>query len=187
MDSSFLRSRSAVGLIAAALLTSLVLGVAFVAVHRIYDLRGTAAAPVAPLTDEQTRQQVIEPARLFVGAGGLRAANGTYTLMPCAAEDRPPYQGSVYLNFDVPSVTETPAFFRRIAAEMTARGWSEGLPPNHHPGGRTLGKDGVSAIYYRHPDVPGRGVLQIYGECRNLTDHSVDGSGFIDITGQLAG
>jgi hypothetical protein len=29
-------------------------------------------------------------------------------------------------------------------------------------------------------------VLQIHGECRNITDHRVDATGFVDITGQLA-
>ena len=46
-------------------------------------------------------------------------------------------------------------------------------------------KDGVTAIYYRHPDVPRRAVVQVYGECRNMTDHLSDRTGFLDITGQL--
>jgi len=35
--------------------------------------------------------------------------------------------------------------------------------------------------------VPRRGVLEIDGECRNVTDHQSDTTGFIDITGQLYG
>lgn len=181
-----LRSRSATALITAALLTSLVLGVAFVVTHRIYDLRGAAMRPVEPLTDAQSRQQVLEPARQFVAAG-LTSPSASYLLMSCTSDEEPPYQGTVYLNFDVPGMAETPAYFRRIAADMKARGWHEGLRPNRHPGGRTLAKDGVTAVYYRNPEVPGRGVLQIHGECRNMTDHSLDAAGFVDVTGQLGG
>lgn len=129
-----LRSRSATALVTAALLTSLVLGVAFVVTHRIYDLRGAAMRPVEPLTDAQSRQQVLEPARQFVAAG-LTSPSASYLLMSCTSDEEPPYQGTVYLNFDVPGMAETPAYFRRIAADMKARGWHEGLRPNRHPGG----------------------------------------------------
>ena len=179
-----LRSRAAIALIAAALLTSLSLGVGFVVTHRIYDLRGAAMRPVDPLTDAQSRQQVLEPARQFVAAG-LQSPSASYLLMSCTNDETPLYQGTVYLNFDVPSITETPAYFRRIAAAMVARGWHEGLAPNRHPGGRTLAKDGVTAVYYRSPDIQDRGVLEINGECRNMTDHSLDTVGFVDVTEQL--
>jgi len=187
MNGIDLRSRAVVWLIAATLLTSLVLGAAFVALHRIKDLRGEAVQPPgAALSDEQTKDQVVQAARQFVGAGRLRNTTGSYLLVSCRTEEQPPYQGSAYLNFDVPSITQTPAYFRRIAAALAARGWTEGLEPNDHPGGKVLVKDGVSATIYRNPDVPGRGVLEIYGECRNLGDHRQDATGFVDITGQIA-
>lgn len=186
MDSTHLRSKPAVLLIAAALLTSLTLGIAFVVAHRIYDLRGVAVeAPAVPLTDDEARGQVLEPARQFVEAGRLRASSASYLLMSCSGDDQPPYQGTVYLDFDVPTITETPALFRAIAAGMKNRGWDEGLPPTRHPGGRTLAKDGLTAIYYRHPDLPRRGVLKIYGECRTVTDHRFDSTGFVDVTAAL--
>ena len=186
MNNASFRSKPVILLTAAALLTSLTLGVAFVAAHRIYDLRGPAVeAPAVPLTDDEARQQVIESARQFVGAGRLKAPRATYLLMSCSSDDQPPYQGSVYLNFDVPTITETPAYFREIAGAMKARGWHEGLPPKRYPGGRTLAKDGLTAIYHRHPDVPQRGVLKIYGECRTVTDHRLDTTGFVDITDQI--
>ena len=46
-------------------------------------------------------------------------------------------------------------------------------------------KGGVIAVSYRQSDVPGRGVLQIDGECRNVTDHQLDTTGFVNITGDL--
>lgn len=186
MNSPNLRSGPAVLMIAAALLTSLTLGLAFVVVHRIYDLRGAAVeAPADPLTADEAGRQVLGPAREFVRAGRLEAPRATYLLMSCSGDDQPPYQGAVFLEFDVPSIAATPAYFREIAGAMKARGWHEGLPPARHPGGWTLARDGLAAVYHRHPDLPGRGVLKIYGECRTVTDHRLDTTGFVDVTAAL--
>lgn len=175
-------------LLAAALLTSLVLGCTFVALHRLKDLRGEAVQPPGPpLTDEQSMTQVVGAARQFVTAGRLRNAGGTYLLVPCGVDDGPPYQGSAYVDFDLPSITETPAYLRRISAALSSRGWTEGMAPNQHPGGKILVKGRVSATLYRNPDVPRRGVLEIYGECRNVTDHRLDATGFVDISDRIGG
>jgi hypothetical protein len=186
MNRDSLRSRPYPLLIAASLVMSLVLGATFITMHRIYDLRGPAVEAPVPLTDEQIQQQVLEPARQIVGAASLEAVTGTYLPMSCAPEDAPPYQGTAYLNFDLPTITQTPAFFRAMTRALTARGWTAGLPPSHHPGGRTMAKDGVTAVYYRDPDTAGRGVLRLYGECRSMTDHRRNSGGFVDITGLLS-
>jgi len=185
MNADRLRSRPFPQFIAASLLMSLVLGATFITMHRIYDLRGPAVEAPVPLTDEQTEQQVLEPARRIIGAAKLTAATGTYLPVSCAAEDAPPYQGTAYLTFDLPTITETPAYFREMTRALTAGGWTVGLPPSHHPGGRTLSKDGVTATFYRHPDIPRRGVLRLWGQCRNMTDHRLETIGFTDITGEL--
>ena len=181
-----LRSRPFRLLLAASLVMSAALALTFIVMHRIYDLRGPAVeAPQRPITDAQAKDQVVQSARQVIGAGKLKAASGTYILVSCAPDNEPPYQGSAFLDFDVPSSTETPAYFREIAQSLRARGWTEGVPPGHHPGGHTLVKDGVAAVYYRHPDLTRRGVLQIYGECRDTTDHQLETLGFTDITGEL--
>ncbi len=186
MNGIHLRSRAVLWLTAAALLTSLALGAVFITLHHVKDLRGEAVeSPDVPLSDEQTMAQVLGTARQFVSVGRLRNVAGTYLLQSCANTDEPPYQGSAYIDFDMPSITATPAYLREITAALRARGWSEGLSPNNHPGGKVMVKDGVSAMVYRHPDVDGRGVLQIYGECRNVTDHRVDNTGFVEITDRL--
>ena len=78
MTRTGIHSRPAVLLIAAALLLCLVLGSSFIVLHRLRDLRGAAVeAPADPLTDEQARQQVVEPARQFVEAGRLDKASAT--------------------------------------------------------------------------------------------------------------
>lgn len=178
-----LRSRPARLLIAAALLCSLALGVCFVVVHRVYDLRGIA--DVEPMSDDQSRRQVLDPARQFIDAGSLRVDTATYLLMSCSAEDGPPYRGRVYLTFEVPTIAETGAVFADLARAMSSRGWRVGTRPSHHPEGWTLAKNGVLAVYYRNPDVSDRAVLQIDGECRDFTDHHSDTAGFVDITGDL--
>lgn len=178
-----LRSGPARALLAVALLCSLTLGLAFVAVHRIYDLRGIAR--VTPMNDEQSRSQVVDPARQIVDAGALRVATGTYLLVSCSAEDGPPYRGKVYLTFEVPSVTRTRAVFADLAREMSAQGWRVGTKPAHHPEGWKLAKDGVIAVYFRDPDVPDQGVLQVDGECRNVNDHHLDSIGFVDVTSDV--
>ncbi|MCV7214070.1 hypothetical protein H7J51_02085 [Mycobacterium crocinum] len=181
-----LRSRPAVLLIAAALSVSLILGSSFLALHHFRDLRGAAVDPVAqPLTDEQSRAQVLGPAGEVVVAGKLMSVSASYLLMSCTNADEPPYQGAIYLNFDVPDVLATPKYFDAIATAMTARGWTEGLPPNRHPGGRTFTRDGVTVIYFRNDDRSNRATMQIYGECRNVTDHRTDTTGWVDVTAAL--
>lgn len=185
MDSTRLRSRPAVWTLTGTLAALLILGVLVVHTHRVYDR--PAAASVVPMTDEQSRRQVVEVARQFASAGKLKAPTAEYLLASCSSEDQPPYQGIVYMNFDVPRVAETAAYFDEIQQAMEAAGWREGEPPGRHPGGRTLAKDGLVAIYHRHRDLAGRGALQIFGECRNVTDHRFDAAGFVDVTGELLG
>jgi hypothetical protein len=185
MNSSRLRSRQAVSILAGTLVLLLSLGVLEVLTHRAFDR--PPAAPVDPMTDDQSRRQVIEVARQFAGAGRLGSPSANYLLASCSSEDEPPYQGVVYVNFDVPRVAETAAYFDEIENAMTAAGWRRGEPPGRHPGGRTLAKDGMVAIYHRHRDLQGRGVLQIYGECRNVNDHRLDNTGFVDVTDELTG
>lgn len=188
MESSQLRSRPARLLTLAALLLTLVLGGTFVTLHHLKDLRGEAVqSPGEPFSDEQSRSQVVGSARQFVTAAKLKDTNGTYILVTCSREGSgPPYQGTAYVTFDVPSITKTPAYFREIVRAMSRKGWTEGLPPNHHPGGKLLTKQGVSVFVFRSPDLTDRGVLQIYGQCRNMTDHTADPAGFIDISDLLS-
>ncbi len=183
MDST--RLRPFLLLITASLITTLVLGVLFVV--RRDDARPAVEAVASPLSDDQSRRQVLEPARQFVGAGKMRAVDASYLLSSCTSGEEPPYQGLIYLTFDVPAIAETRAYFGEIARRMEARGWREGLPPGRYPGGRRMVKDGLYAVYYRDPDLSGRGVLKLYGECRNVSDHRLDAAGFVDVTDEVRG
>jgi transcription termination factor NusB len=100
---------------AGTLLVSLILGATFIKLHRTEDLRGAAVErPAHPLTDAQAKDQVVDSARQFISAGRFTRATGSYILMACKEDEDPVYQGSLYLNFDLPTIRETPAYFREI-------------------------------------------------------------------------
>lgn len=188
MDVGALRSPPVRGLILAALAVPLALAPLVIAVQRGDDGGGVGVEAGRPPDDRRVAQEeVLAAARAFVVTGRLQNTTASYALMPCAAEAGPPYQGSAYVNFDVPGIAETPGFFAAMLDGMIARGWTGGVRPNDHPGGRTLGRDGLSAVYYRNPEVPGRGVLQIYGRCAVLTEADVteDPTAFVDVTARL--
>lgn len=136
-----------------------------------------------PLTDEATRAQVVEPARQIRAIGQLHGTSGGYAPISCSNEADPPYQGSVYMRFDLPS--NAFGYFENLAAGMVARGWTEGPPPNRDMPGRMLSKDGVTAIFNRNSDHLEMGTARIYGQCRNVNDHRRDTAAWVDITDQL--
>jgi hypothetical protein len=102
--------------------------------------------------------------------------------MSCKNQTDPPYQGAIYLTFDLPKSLE---YFDQIAAKMVPHGWQKGLPPNQYLFGTTLYKDGVTAILYRDPERRTSGIMKVYGECRNVANHRNDTTGWTDITDQL--
>jgi len=138
--------------------------------------------PVNPLSDQQTRDQVIEPAKQIAQYAQLHDPGGRFDYSSCNYQGDPPYRGVVSMSFSLPSgQTDGPqstadpnTFLQRIAASMVAHGWNDGPPPDWHSYGRVLNKDGVVAVMTQDP-VSGRGKLQLYGECRNMTNHRLDG------------
>ena len=174
-------------LTAAALGMSLVLGTAFLLIQHFRPAVGSLDHPAHPMTDSQTMAQVLEPAKQIVGIAQLRAATAGYMLMSCRNLRDPPYQGAVYLDFQMSTTTkgEAPVYLQKIADTLVADGWTEGLPPNQHPFGHTVLKNGVTAIFYQNPDQPSFGTMQLYGECRNSNDHARDSTAWTDVTNQL--
>jgi hypothetical protein len=173
-------------LLAGALLSELFLGGAFLAVDRLHSsAAGSLGHPSRTATDDQTKTEVVEQARLIVAIAALQNATAGYLFMSCKDRDDPPYQGAVYMNFALPADAGTDEYFRTIAAAMVAQGWTERLPANQYLFGKTMSKDGVTAILYQDSDSPKRGVARIYGQCRDMNDHRGDSNAWIDITGQL--
>lgn len=181
-----LRSRPSILLLVTTFVLTLSLGSAFIALHRFRDMRGAAFDPPAiPMSDEQSKQQVIEASREVIATGHLKNPRGSYLLMSCASGDAPPYQGAIRLNFDIPGLKDTPKYFGDIARALSARGWTDPNPAGLERGRPKFTKDGVTVIYSVDPGAHGRATMQIYGECRNTTDHRADSAGWGDITSQL--
>ena len=171
---------------AAALTWTLVLGATFLAVGRLHSSPADSVEhPSRTATDDQTKTEVVDQARFIIAIAGLQSPTAGYLLMSCKDRDDPPYQGAVYMNFELPADARVDEYFRSIAAAMVSRGWRAGLPPNQHLLGKTLSKNGVTAMLYPDSDSPKHGVARIYGQCRDLNNHRGDPTGWIDISGQL--
>jgi hypothetical protein len=183
MSGEWFRSPWVRPLVAAALIVSLMLDGAFLSVGRLHSSPADFLDhPANPMTDDQSENQVVEPAKQIVTMARLQKPTAGYLLMSCKNRDDPPYQGAIYMNFSLPAEAREDNYFRNIAATMTAHSWREGLPPNQHLYGITLHKDGVTAIIYRNGDDANMGIMRLYGECRNMNDHRNDTTGWIDIT-----
>jgi hypothetical protein len=168
-------------LIACAFVVSVLLALSFVLIQT--SRSGPEPAVGRPLSDDQAKAQVVEPARQIGAIGHLQRASGGYTLISCTNEADPPYQGMVFLRFDLPS--DASGYFKNLAATMIAHGWTEGPAPNREMPGKMLSKDGVTAIFNRNSDYLQMGTARIYGECRNVNDHRKDTAAWLDITDQL--
>lgn len=183
---AWLRTRAARSALAAALALCLLLGTALALTDRLHSTTAQAfERPADPASDEQTKAQVVESAKQIVTIAGLPTTTAGYLFMSCKDQDGPPYQGAVYLTFAVPSAALTDAYFGEIAARLVTHGWAEGLPPDQRVFGKTLSKDGVTAVISRQLDEPKMGELRIYGQCRNLNNHRDDATAWIDITDQF--
>lgn len=173
-------------LIGAALAVPLVLGGAFVAVDRLHSTPSDVVDhPANPVTDEQSRDQVVGPARQIVTVTGLQTGSAGYLLMSCKNRDDPPYQGAVYLTFRLPAGERADTYFETLASALRSHGWAEGPAPNNHAFAKAFSHDGVTVTIYRDGDDPGVGVVRLYGQCRNMSDHRHDPTGWVDITGEI--
>jgi hypothetical protein len=184
-EAEWARRPAARALHAGALALSLVLGVAvLLAQHRDHPA-DVIEHPAHPITDDQAMAQVVDAGKQIIGVGGLDQPRGGYALLSCKNEDDPPYQGTVYLNFTLPSDERIGAYLETLAARLGSYGWRTGLPPNQYMFGITLTKNGVTAVIHRHSEYPNLGILQVYGQCRDMNDHRNDQTAWTEITDEL--
>lgn len=180
------RSTVARALLAAALTLSLLLGGFVVLVDKLHSSPADVLDhPAQPLADQQSADQVLEPAKEIVTTANLQQATAGYMLMSCKDVSDPPYQGAIYLNFAVPADIRADTYFRGVADAMIRHGWREGIPPSRYTYGATFTRGDVTAIVYRDSNLPGVGVLRLYGQCRNVNNHRNDRTAWTDITDQL--
>jgi len=183
-DASDIRSSAARPVIAAVLFTAVLVGAACLVINRLHSSAAEAVEHPGPAaTDAQTQSEVVDQAKDIVAIAALAQPTASYLLMSCKDHDNPPYQGAVYLDFQLPPDVSADQYFATIAAAMVAHGWREGLPPNQHMFGRNLSKDGVNAILYPDPDSTAHGVGRIYGQCHDMNSHR--GAAWVDVTDRL--
>jgi hypothetical protein len=183
-DTSDIRSPAARTVIAAVLFTAVLVGAAFLVINRLHSSASNVVEHPGPAaTDAQTQSEVVEQAKDIVAIAALQQPTASYLLMSCKDHDNPPYQGAVYLDFQLPPDVSADQYFRSIVAAMVAHGWHEGLPPNQHMFGRNLSKDGVNAIPYPDRESTTRGVGRIYGQCHDMNSHP--GAQWVDVTDRL--
>jgi hypothetical protein len=183
-DASDTRSPAARAVVAAVLFTAVLIGTTFLVINRLHSSAADAVEHPGPAaTDAQTQSEVVERAKDIVAIAALQEPTAGYLLMSCKDHDNPPYQGAVYLDFQLPPDVSADQYFRTIAAAMVAHGWREGLPPNQHMFGRNLSKDGVNAILYPDRDSTTRGIGRIYGQCHDMNSHR--GAEWVDVTDRL--
>jgi hypothetical protein len=140
--------------------------------------------PAHPLSDEQTKAQVIDPAKQIAKVAGLQDVSGVFGWESCNDQGDPPFRGRVDMGYDMPAGVDRDAYFEQIAKTMIEHGWSDGPPPGLHPFGRVIHKEGVMAIIGVHPGGAQWGSVELSGECRNMGDHRHDGKWY-DIKDQL--
>ena len=179
----WLRSSAARALLLAALMVSVTLGTGFVVIDNSKRADVGTLGYAAPMTDEQSRDQVLNSAKQIVDAAQLQDVSGSYIFLSCTSLHDPPYQAAVYLNFGLPKANSV-RHIREVAAAMVARGWQEAPSMAEHFGLK-LTKDGVTSTFHENPDDARFGAMRLYGECRNTSDHRNDNPAFTDITDQL--
>lgn len=141
--------------------------------------------PPNPLPDDQAEAQVVDAATQIAHLVNLPDMYGGFAFESCNDQGDAPYRGVVEMSFKLPVEAEPGAFFEQIAATMVAHGWADGPPPGLRPNGRVINKSGVMAVMSSGPS-PGWSRIQLYGECRNMTDHHTDGkTNWVKITDQL--
>ncbi|UGT95018.1 hypothetical protein KN246_16715 [Mycobacterium intracellulare] len=136
-----------------------------------------------PMSDDQTKAQVIEPAKQIVAAAKLEGVSGAFSFASCNDQGDPPFQGTVTLSFLIHG--DPDAYFQQVRAAMIAQGWNEGAPPGQHYHGASLNKDGVAASISYMPSDHAYGQIIFDGQCRNMGNHKGEGQ-WTNINDQLA-
>ncbi len=126
------------------------------------------------MSDEQTRAQVVDPAKRLVQSAKLQLRGATFEFDSCTDQEVAPFRGQVGMGFTFPAGADKETYLDGIIAAMAADGWSDGAPPGKQPHGRAMNLGEVMAIIAANPDHPDRGYIEIYGECRNAGEHNAD-------------
>ncbi|MGV0837151.1 hypothetical protein [Mycolicibacterium thermoresistibile] len=122
------------------------------------------------LSDEETRAQVVEPVKRIVRTAGLQDVTGSFRFDSCNDQTEPPFRGVAGVRFVFPPDVDPDAYIEELTRLMIADGWSPGPPPGLQPYGNVVHRGQMMAFVDPHPDMPGHGLIEVRGDCRNLTD-----------------
>jgi hypothetical protein len=136
-----------------------------------------------PMTDAQAAGQVLASAKQIVSTAQLQDVTGGYAFVSCKNENEPPYQVAIYMNFRLPQ-SNSVKYLRDVAASMVAQGWTTAPVMGEHFG-QKLTKEGVTAVLYRSDNNTDIATMRLYGECRNIADHSKDNPAWTEVTDEL--
>jgi hypothetical protein len=148
--------------------------------------KASAGPSVQPLSDDEARAQVVDPAREVVKAANLEITYATFEWESCNDQGDPPYHGRVDVIFTVPPGVDPSTLRKQVAASAAAQpGWAPGAPPDMHPFGDLAHKGNVMVIV-GPANYPERSAVRIFGECRNMSDHRGH-TGPFEVTDQVRG
>jgi hypothetical protein len=143
----------------------------------LFPSRHKANHPDQPLSDRQSIEQVLGPAKEIAKVAMLQGVSGNFRWESCNDQGIKPYRGRLDMTFAVPRGADRDGYFQRIAYTMEANGWSAGPPPGRHASGTVIHQDEVMATIGMSPYLRADGAVQLSGQCRNVNDHRRD-SGF---------
>ncbi|ORB18722.1 hypothetical protein [Mycobacterium noviomagense] len=185
MTDSNVRATQLLALIVAALAASLLIGGCFSVEHQPHQTSTNSPShQVQPLSDDAAKAQVVDAARQIVAVAQLQGVRAGFAFDSCNDQGDPPYMGSLQVVYDLPADTNADTYFQHIASTMTHAGWQ--VNRRYQYGPKTLEKAGVTAEIAPLAANPGKGRVNIYGECRNMTDHHHDGkTNSTDVTSEV--
>jgi hypothetical protein len=134
-----------------------------------------------PLTPDQAKAQVRDAAHEVVALLKLRGADAFVGLSSCSDENRPPFRGSGNIGYPkAASYEESDAEVAAMVKVLQAHGWS--ADPEFHSHGSVLKKNNVVIDFAAQNDAFSTRVIQITGECRDVTTTAETKGGMEHIT-----
>lgn len=135
--------------------------------------RGTPS--LSPLGDDAAKAQLVDLGRQIVTAAGLRDVDAGFRFTSCNDQGDPPHRGALDIGFGIPAGHPPSDYLAQVAARMRSAGWVDGPPPGQTYPGLVLRRAGVTAQFRPPTGYDPKGVVHLYGECRNMSDHRGDG------------
>jgi len=136
---------------------------------------GSPSMSTAPaLSDDEAQAQVVALGREIVQATQLQGVKAGFEFSSCNDQGDPPYKGWLQIAFDIPAGANPADYIKHIATTMQAQGWSAGPPANQSYVGTVISKGGIAAQLGGPTSVSPKATIDIYGECRNMTNHHND-------------